>query len=385
MFGALIHSKNRKYTLLVLAAAAVLRFCVVTIVLSKNPQGFFKRDLREYWAISENLIRRGVFSLSGSEPILPDHRHTPVSPLFISVFLAIDCRKGTKIRTLLTSGALMGAAALCRPVALFFPAVVVVTLVFSPRDSRALIRGLPLYLAAFLLAIVPWVVRNQIRFHTPFVSTIGYTNMLQYRAAGVVAAKERIPFEDAQQRLLSEAGESFEGSVKNDPVGFLRHQSRIGGRIVRENPRIYLRNNVRSALRLLVNPAKTDIDVLFGVLGPSIFLKWATARKAERISRVISNKSTLRLLLELHQYLYLLVLWVFALLGLGMLVGRKNMMETVLVLLTLAYFVAVTGGPEANARFRVPILPFIAAAAGCGLANVFARRGMAGSSEEASS
>jgi len=45
---------------------------------------------------------------------------------------------------------------------------------------------------------------------------------------------------------------------------------------------------------------------------------------------------------------------------------RKNELFLLIFFLHIGYFCLLSGGPEANARFRVPIMPLLAIAAGIG-------------------
>jgi len=48
--------------------------------------------------------------------------------------------------------------------------------------------------------------------------------------------------------------------------------------------------------------------------------------------------------------------------------SQRKLSGLVLILVVVVYFLVVTGGPEAYARFRVPLVPLLAAGAGWGAA-----------------
>ncbi len=62
--------------------------------------------------------------------------------------------------------------------------------------------------------------------------------------------------------------------------------------------------------------------------------------------------------------------------GLGMreLWRDRNRQAVVVVFAFISYFCLLSAGPEANTRFRVPIMPFVAVLSGLGLARLAARR-----------
>jgi len=75
------------------------------------------------------------------------------------------------------SGFLLGLAYHSRPTLLAFPLVVLFLLFFKlKRDRSIVIRSFAAYLAAFVLMLLPWVVRNYLVFHAfvPGTTLLGY-------------------------------------------------------------------------------------------------------------------------------------------------------------------------------------------------------------------
>ena len=426
----------------VLLAALVLRLMLFAGVLVMNPDGFFETDSREYWQIAENLVRNGAYSLSAAPPLVPDHKRTPLYPLFIAAFrclrldaaviiavqivlslfavltamelttklfgnaaawagglVAVDVPSVVFASSLLTesvfttllvlgvllciesyfsrkpgycaAGAVvLGLAALCRPVALFFPgALVAVYLVADRVPWRLRIGRAALFLGLFLLTLAPWVGRNYLTFGRPMLSTIGDVNMLEYRAAAVYAERHRLPLSDASRLLREKAESTFSGSKEEDPVGFIRHGAREGRRVILDHPWIYLSNNLRAALSLLFAPLRSTIDLQLGLSGQGSSLQhWGQAEGRGVIPRLMESTSGPTLILVLFQLLHLLILWTLLVIGAAESIRSRNLLGMALIVVVVIYFLVVTGGPEAYARFRVPLVPFLAAGAGWGAA-----------------
>lgn len=106
--------------------------------------------------------------------------------------------------------------------------------------------------------------------------------------------------------------------------------------MILEHPWIYLSNSLRAALPLLFAPLRSSIDLQLGLSerGSSL-LYWGQTAGRGLIPLLLENTSGPTL---------------------------------VLVLVVGIYFLVVSTGPEAYARFRVPLMPFLAALAGWGAA-----------------
>ncbi len=72
----------------------------------------------------------------------------------------------------------------------------------------------------------------------------------------------------------------------------------------------------------------------------------------------------------LLQMITLAIVWLLAVAGMVAAFRHKNYMSFALLLLTILYFGVITGGPEAYARFRVPIMPFLALIFGIGFTSI---------------
>ncbi|MFH1573120.1 MAG: glycosyltransferase family 39 protein, partial [Acidobacteriota bacterium] len=134
------------------------------------------------------LLAIDVPSISIASSLLTETLFTAL--FLLGALLAVEYFLRRRPLQLVLGAVVLGLAVLCRPVAVFFPAVLlVVHLAVSRARWRSRIGAAALYLAVFLLTLSPWVVRNYLIFGRPFLSTIGDVNMLEYRAAAVYAEK----------------------------------------------------------------------------------------------------------------------------------------------------------------------------------------------------
>jgi len=244
----------------------------------------------------------------------------------LGVLLSIESHVLRKPCYLAASAVVLGLAVLYRPVALFFPAVLLTMYLVADRAPWQLRIGRAgLFLGLFLLTLAPWIGRNYATFGRPFVSTIGDLNMLEYRAVAIYAKVQRVPLADASTLLREQPESAFPGSKDEDPVVFSRHGAKVGRRVILAHPWIYLSNSLRAALSLLFAPLRSSIDLQLGLSerGSSL-LYWGQTAGRGLIPLLLQNTS-------------------------GPTLG--------LVLVVVIYFLVVSAGPGAYARFRVPLMP----------------------------
>ncbi|MFC2169582.1 ArnT family glycosyltransferase [Acidobacteriota bacterium] len=289
----------------------------------------------------------------------------------LAVYLKNYGMFGKRLRLLCASGIIMGTSVLCRPIALFLPIFMVgMILFFFHRINKKIIISITIYSVICLLIIFPWIIRNQVVFGYPFVSTIGYRNMLNYRAAGIYAEKNNISLGNARSILSQKARSTYKGS-QNDIVGMTKHQATVGASFILRNPAIYVRNHIKGLSNMLIKPIRSTIDLQLGFSKEGNTLTvWGKGKRDLSISGILSKTSPLTFILLIFQMAIISVLWLACFWGIIKSFIKKDYLTCSIVLTLLIYFCLVSGGPEAYARFRVPLIPFIAIGAGVGLQSI---------------
>jgi 4-amino-4-deoxy-L-arabinose transferase-like glycosyltransferase len=278
-------------------------------------------------------------------------------------------------RWLAVGGLLMGAAILCRPIALFYPLVVSPLAGVVHRDRllkfplgllRQGIAAALLLLGATGLVVAPWLVRNQRLLGLLTVSTVTSYNLFFHGAVplgahlqGMNQNQLRAEMADRVQAELARRGESDEASR----VKLYNEWSR---QIILAHPLRYLYVHLRSDLNSLL-PNITEFLELLGI--------------TQGGKGTLSVLNRYGLWAAVHQYfgrrmwLPWFLLPLIALLGLtyvGMLVGtvalarRQVCFSLAVLLLPIVYFLLVPG-VLSHPRFRVPVMPYICLLAGIGL------------------
>ena len=242
------------------------------------------------------------------------------------------------------AGVLTGVLVLIRPVAVVYFVVVAAYMLLR----RARVRDVIVY--ALLAVALPcgWAVRNFAHTGVFTVSSISGTNLLLFRAGGVLAILDYGDDFDADRTdeaagLLDDANAEIERTLHIDDANELPHAvrardyARVALRVVRQHPLAFAELTLRG---LLVNLLDSRAEAMTIV-----------CRLHESIVVTVLGAWTAALL-------------VFALIGAWML--RRDELG-LLAILTIAYFILISAGGESESRFRVPVVPQYAIAAAAGI------------------
>jgi len=244
-------------------------------------------------------------------------------------------------RAPLLNGLLAGILVITRPVAIAY--FVVAAFFYGRRRATAI------FVAAALVVPLAWATRNRIVAGNFTISVIGANNLLIHRAAGALAILDEGNFEqnlaNEQRELLEDAHDLIEQeqhvAAAEDLPEAVRapYYSALARRVILEHPFAFALLTLRG---LLVNVFDSDWDAI-----------WIVSRLDGR---------TIQIALDA------LAAIVFALAVAGVVVlWRRDRRLALLLAGTVGYFLLISAGGEAEARFRVPVVPQIAIAAACGL------------------
>ena len=255
--------------------------------------------------------------------------------LFGLIWLALHPRSN-----MFALGLLAGTLVLIRPVAILYFAVIAI--VFMRR------RRIAVFVIASLLFPLAWAARNKARTGVFAISDVAGVNMLLHRAAPSLAIFDDYDFaealKDRQDELSADADTEIERTLNIESAGDLNPAQhamwfgRIGRRIALQHP---LGLTVLHIRGVFVNLFDSDAEAL------------------TMVSSV--PPSLLQILLDV----WTCAVTLLALFG-TFLLWRRDRTLSLLFALTIAYFVVISAGSEAESRFRVPIVPVMAIGAAIG-------------------
>jgi hypothetical protein len=304
--------------------------------------GIYVMTLRRLGSRAIALIAAILFAID--TPTLHYANRILTETVFTSMLFAVFALV-TFRRALPVAGVLTGALVLIRPVAIvYFVAVAICLLLARVRP-----RTIAAYVALALALPLAWGLRNQQQTGVFTIASISGTNLLAYRAAGALAIEDDGDFDadlrDEQNGLVEDADEEIQRTLHIDDAGELpsavraQWYSRIAWRVLREHPR------------------GAALLTLRGILVNIFQSRWEAMIDISRLPA-----SVLQHALDA----FTAITFVFAAIGAAALWKRDRPFGAA-VIATVVYFILISAGGEAEARFRVPVIPQYMIAAACGV------------------
>jgi len=286
-----------------------------------------------------------------------------------------------RLRLSVGAGALLGAATLVRPIALYFTLPVLLFILVSHRRrhpvrlTRKLLQW-GVIIGLQVAFIVPWVVRNRLAFGETFYTTVSDVNMLRYHAAPLKAALEHKPRMQAQEELEEAA---LEGESWSNEARYFRLLGSEAKRYVLRHPLPYLASLVMGGVVSLVYPLpmrETGVYFRGEEALPELSVAQSAMLETLKGRIVPALRTAWRERLRYYGaavFALFLVYAAFHLLKLGcglrayILRGLRDPLM-LLFLLTGMYFMGLLGF-GVSPRMRVPVEPLLVSLAGIGIAS----------------
>ena len=302
--------------------------------------------------------------------------------LTLGVWLLAEHWRQPRARRMLGAAVALAAAAFARPIFYYLPVVLFLALLVHALGSRtgrrAQVASACAFLAVAMAPLVAWQVRNQVRAGYAGFSSFGPYNLYLGVAASIRATQEGRPFTETTRKMSRAlAGGHFEARASRRSAPSLeatRFMAEEGWRIFSEAPWLYLRPHLAGIARLWLHPGLGEYLLLFGQAPGS--RRGLTQLADEGLGAVLAGQAQehpLELTLNLALGLLLLGTLAFAVLGLWTWRAWRRPGAWAL-LLTLVLTTALSGGPFATSRFRLPMMPLVCVLAAAGLAAGARRR-----------
>lgn len=271
---------------------------------------------------------------------------------------------------ILLSGLGFGAAALVRPIGLyyFFPAALILAWEWRRRMVPRWIPAVGLFLAMSLLIPVGWMARNKAASGTWTFSSVQGLNFYIVRTAVLEMHRTGKSYEQAMADLETqfksshpegfsspeeEAAEAGTWSLKY----MLEHPVDLAAVSAKDLVRLLAGNSMKVGAWLFLKDERHDPWTI--PLHPSGSLR-------EQTKTLVEEHPALGVALALYS-LFLVLIYVLALKGFVTCWRSGEHPKAVLVASSAVYIVALTVGAAAHARYRIPAMPALCLLAAAGL------------------
>jgi len=294
--------------------------------------------------------------------------------LMVALYYLVRYLKRQSLGDLLVSGGALAACVYIRPAGYFVPVVVAAGLVaWALGTDQSNKLRLIAHLSAFVMVSIGltslWQIRNRVAIGYSGFSSVFSEDMYCCLAASVLAAKQRLPYTEMQNRLgCYDLGVYFKKhpDQKTWPVTQrFNYMYSVGVRILLSNPLTYARIYLEGVVRSIFDPGSTEFIRLFdlypkggGLLNVALDKGMIKTLETLLLSSLLAWSTLVLLVL---QFIYLACACVA--------VSKQSIRDPAIVvaLLIMGYYLAIPGGPAAWGRFRHPAMPIMCVVAGYGL------------------
>lgn len=268
------------------------------------------------------------------------------------------------------SGAALGLTTLIRPILFYFgPLVGLLSLLLYRGKRNRLLAALSVILA-FALVIAPWLVRNYVVMGQAQLSTVQGLTLLSYNVRQLRAYQQGISIEEAEAQLTEEVRREASEAILQDKAKLAAFSQQKAIAEIRANLGDYALVHLKGSAVFFFMPTA---GVVARALG---WVRTGTGLQANLMTRGLWE--TLRSFRDFHDQLqissgdllffgvvgyemaYLLVLSAGAVWG-GIKCLRARRWDLLLpTVVTIGYFALITGPLSYDARYRIPVIPFLA-------------------------
>ncbi len=290
--------------------------------------------------VSGSFLSDGLFALIFTSSIL----------FFMKYFNSDD------FKSLIFSGLLLGASILIRPIAIFLPFIFLIYYLWQKRFSgNGIYRGALCFLAAVVIVISPWMLRNKVIFDSWQISSVGSFNFAYYNSMEFL----RYQGAAADPKLIM-AADDFRDQIKDHTYLALSNSEKFNEftfEVIGSDPFGYFKFHVIKTIPFFATDGLRDIARSLQIISD----------KPLNISSAIINedwKSLINYLanFNLEAILFFIgtIFWSIVSLLVGLFfiqraINWRNADFKSIFLFSLIVYFALLTGPVATARYRFPV------------------------------
>ena len=293
--------------------------------------------------------------------------------LFVALLLVFLDRLLTFLRerrlaALVAGGVFLAAATYVRPASYYLVFAVAVGLACAVGKRDGLWWKAPAVLLASVLPwLAAWQLRNSVEAGYSGFSSVVEKNLYFFQSAEVSAELEHISLAEEQKKLgypdeanyLAVHPEQRQWSLPQR----LRFMRAHALEVLSEHRALYLKTHLAGVGVVAFSPGATELLQLLGMYPADDAMPHRIVNEGALASlrRVASVHPEVFLVMALFVG-YLLLLYVFAIVG--SFKGTQKKTELLAIVGVAAYFLLISGGAQAVARYRLPIVPELCILAG---------------------
>lgn len=282
-----------------------------------------------------------------------------------------------EIACLLQSGVLLALATFVRPVSYYLVVPLAIAVAVCAPQREGLRWKAP---AVLLMSVLPcfaaWQLRNFIETGYSGFSSIVEKNLYFYQSAEIRAELDHVPLNEEQRKLGYPDEESYLTAHPEQRAWSrmqrLRFMKSEAAHILGQHPAMYLRSHFAGVAVVAFSPGATELLQLIDAYPPADEMPKRLVNDGVRssIKEVALEHPGIALVMILFSgFTVLLYLTALA----GLFPKRKDTAALWVLAGTALYFLLISGGAQAVARYRLPAIPELCILASGGICALYGK------------
>ena len=288
--------------------------------------------------------------------------------IVMGFYYLIDFIKGKRIVLIISATLLFVMSVYVRPIAIYWVYIILITVLLYMlyvkryRHVVACLSALVIYFGM----IQAWQMRNHDAYGIKMFSTTSVEYAYGWLASSIAAKAENRPWKEVKREFDNDL-EALNIQQRIDYASRRTREVILGN--IKEGILIW----TKGLLTNVFDPATGKWLTVLKVREPTggvVFQKYVNMGFGDFVLYLMNNEKALITATGIGM-VWTLVLWVTMLIGVRYNYGQ---ITTIMILMTIAYFLVVSSGPGTTARFRVPVTPLMAVFSAYGISWLHKRR-----------
>ena len=276
--------------------------------------------------------------------------------------------KQNQLKYFILTGIIYGISTLIRPISQYYiGGILIFTILWYFKNKQQILKFTAAIGIVYFIAIAPWCFRNYTEYGHFSLSNIKGYNLLFWNASYFEAKRLQLPIDTVNAHFkttLLEMGWRPDGN----PFDKEKYDGELANKILKAHFSDYLKMH-------LTGTVKIHLSVGTNILTQVLHIPTKKFTEEEKytngvfvlVKKFFAEKTIYEIFLGLYVALFLLIVYLFACIGVWRLVKEKQILLLLFFLGSAGYFTLISG-IISYARYRLPSMPFYILLASIGIA-----------------
>lgn len=281
---------------------------------------------------------------------------------YFFTFVIKDEKRKKIVINLIISSFFIAIAALIRPIAQYFPIIILLFILFYFRKKiKIAIIYASTYIFMFLLVISPWIIRNYHHFKVVSLSSSGNYNLLELYATPLIAQKYNIDKSEAKDSLYNEVNILIEKEGLGEKLNQFQISTfykKVALNKIKENPILFSKMFLMGLVHTYSSIGVQRYSMMLNLSKPDHFDIKEYSNIWDLFKGFLNKWGKSSIPIVSFTIPYLLIIYLSAIIGFFVVFNKNYNKKFITLILILSLYFVIIVGPAGLLRFKLPAIPF---------------------------